>query len=82
VVSVVVSDEHIFHGLRRKLPRILHGEARAAGKVRIHHDQVIGHLDDHVVAVSEMLDIAFAKPHSGGDAFGRIGLRGSFGDEK
>jgi hypothetical protein len=55
-----------------------HGGARAARIVGVHHDQVILHLDDNVVAVP-LVRIAFQEPDTGdhdADGAGRgVGAR-------
>ena len=48
--------------------------ARAARKVGVHHNQVILHLDDDVVAVAQVLQIALAKPDARQDRLYGFGL--------
>jgi len=44
-------------------------EQRAAGGIGVDHDQVVLHLDDDVVAVAEVGQIALAEPDAGHDKF-------------
>ena len=42
-------------------------EQRAAGGIGVDHDQVVLHLDNDVVAVAEVGQIALAEPDAGND---------------
>ena len=82
MIAVVVRIEDVLHRLGRNLLDIREGGPCPAGEVGVHHDQVVLHLDDDVVAVAEILQIALAEPDPRPDLlYGfRSGLRP--GDEK
>ena len=72
---MMVGVEDILHRFGRDLFRVGHSEPRAAWEIGIHNNEVILHLDDDVVAVSEILDIAFPEPNARHDLFCRPGFR-------
>src|SRR5260370_32191722 len=82
MVAVVVGVEDVLHGLAGNLLGGVHRGASAARKIRIHHDEVILHLDDGVVAMSQGLDFAFAKPHAWNNLFYGAGRDIACGHEK
>src|SRR5205085_8460764 len=55
---------------------------RTARKIRVHHDQIIFHLDDDVVAVPQVLQVAFAEPDARNDLLHRSRLRVTCRDKK
>src|SRR5437016_2062495 len=82
MVAVMVRVENILHRLVGDALGRLHGQARADGVVGVHHDEVILHLDEDVVAVTLPLDVALAEPDAGGDQLDLIGLRVRAGREE
>jgi hypothetical protein len=64
MVAVVVGVEDVLHRLRRDAFGVGHRSPRPARKIRVHHDEVVLHLDDHVVAMAQVLDVALAEPHT------------------
>ena len=65
MVAVVMGVEDVLDGLVGDALGGFHGEAGAAGEVRVDHDQVVLHLDDGVVAVAEGFQVALAEPDAG-----------------
>jgi len=79
VVAVVMRVKDVLDGFGRNSLRRFHGQARSAGEVRIHYDQVVFHLDDDVVGVAEVGKVALAEPDTGDDEldFSRLSGRAS-----
>ena len=53
-------------------------QARAAGEIGVHHDQVVRHLDEYVIAVAEVCQIALPEPDAGRDESDLAGLSPGF----
>jgi hypothetical protein len=79
---MMVGVEDVFNRLGRDLPGVRQHGARAAREIRVHHDEVILHFDDGVVAVALVFDVALAKPHAGRDLFDGVGLRVAAGEKE
>lgn len=67
--------ENILHGLLRDFPDIPQQQVRTAWEIGIHHNEVVLHLDHHIVAVALVLHISLAEP----DARSRLLHRVRFG---
>src|SRR5207248_11498872 len=74
MVAMVVRVEDELDGLGGDLLGVIDHFARTAGEIGVDDDEVILHLDDGVVAVALVLDVAFAEPDAGGDLFDGVGL--------
>ena len=75
VIAVMVRIEDVLHRLAGEPFDIGQRGAGAAWKVGVHHDQVVLHLDDDVVAVAQVHQVALAEPYPRHDLFHRPRLR-------
>ena len=82
MVAVVMSIEDVLDGFGRDAVGGFQGESRAAGEIGVDDDQVILHLDDDVVGVAEVREVAFTEPDAGNDQFDLARLRLGTGREK
>ena len=82
VVAVVVRVENVLDGLAGKLLRVGRGQARAGGEVGVDDDEIVLHLNDDVIAMPLLLDVAFAEPNAGYDLLNSVRLRGYAGREE
>ena len=82
VVAVVVGVEDVLHRFGGDAAEVGHGGAGAAGEVGVHHDEVILHLDDGVVAVAEVGEISLAEPDAGRDEAHDFGVGVGTRDEQ
>src|SRR5215470_14680105 len=69
---MVVCIEDVLHGLRRDLFDVRHGRAGAAGVIGIHDDEVVLHLDDDVIAMAILVEIALPEPDARDDLLDRF----------
>ena len=72
----------VLDGLARNFLCCSQSQASAAREVSIHHDKVVLHLDDDVIAVTHALEVALAKPHAGDNLFYSVWLRFAIGKQQ
>ncbi len=75
MIAMVMRIENELHRLGRDFLGVRHRQPRPAREIGVHDDQVALHLDDDVVAVLLVHEIALAEPHARRDLFHRVRLR-------
>ena len=67
MIAVMMRIEDVLYRFRGNRLDVRHERPCAARVVRVHDNQIIGHLDDDVIAMAELIQIALAKPHAWND---------------
>src|SRR5689334_2051609 len=67
MVAVMVRVEDVFYRLPRNSLDVGHSSSGAAGIVGVHYDEVVLHLDDDVIAVPILIEVALPEPDARND---------------
>src|SRR5215469_3551083 len=81
MIPVMMRVENIFYWLGGDFLGVGDGGARATGKVGIDDDEIVLHLDDDVIAMPFMHEVAFAEPDTGHDLFEAVRLSIAAGEQ-